>query len=163
MLMFTHVKNRISGIYKDLTRTEKWPNGGSASLSFNNDNDEPYLDGISYMPHPPGKRYRDFSECSGGEKAIGALALLFAVHSFCPAPFFVMDEIDANLDQGNRKRLVRYIRQRVDEDENSFQAIIISLHPSFYGQADGLLGVMRDPDTTMSTTRTFSLEKFRRK
>ena len=53
--------------------------------------------------------------------------------------------------------------KRVDEDENSFQAIIISLHPSFYGQADGLVGVLRDPSTTVSTTRTFSLEKFRRK
>ena len=50
------------------------------------------------------KRFRDMEQLSGGEKTVAALALLFAVHDFQPSPFFVMDEIDATLDNVNVNR-----------------------------------------------------------
>ena len=50
---------------------------------------------------PPLKRFRDMDQLSGGERTVAALALLFAIHSFQPAPFFVLDEVDAALDNAN--------------------------------------------------------------
>ena len=51
------------------------------------------------------KRFRDMDQLSGGEKTVAALALLFAIHSYHPSPFFVMDEIDAALDMVNIHRV----------------------------------------------------------
>ncbi len=74
--------------------------GGSAYLTLNNQ-EEPYLDGIKYDTIPPGKRFMDMTHLSGGEKTVAALALLFAINSFSPAPFIVLDEVDAALDARN--------------------------------------------------------------
>jgi structural maintenance of chromosome 1 len=63
--------------------------------------EEPYLEGINYNCVAPGKRFQPMSNLSGGEKTVAALALLFAIHSYKPAPFFVLDEIDAALDNTN--------------------------------------------------------------
>jgi structural maintenance of chromosome 1 len=54
---------------------------------------EPYLSGVKYDVMPPSKRFTDMEQLSGGEKTMAALALLFAIHSFHPAPFFVLDEV----------------------------------------------------------------------
>ena len=59
------------------------------------ESDEPYKGGLKFNAMPPMKRFRDMEQLSGGEKTVAALSLLFAIHSFHPAPFFVMDEIDA--------------------------------------------------------------------
>jgi structural maintenance of chromosome 1 len=59
---------------------------------------------------PPGKRFRDIETLSGGEKTVAALALLFAIHSYHPAPFFVLDEVDAALDNINVDKISNYIR-----------------------------------------------------
>ncbi|KAF9230138.1 RecF/RecN/SMC N terminal domain-containing protein, partial [Melanogaster broomeanus] len=59
---------------------------------------EPYAAGIGYHAIPPMRRSRDMEQLSGGEKTVAALALLFAIHSYQPAPFFVLDEVDAALD-----------------------------------------------------------------
>jgi structural maintenance of chromosome 1 len=63
--------------------------------------EEPYLDGINYNCIAPGKRFRPMESLSGGEKTVAALALLFAIHASNPSPFFVLDEIDAALDNTN--------------------------------------------------------------
>jgi len=68
-----------------------------ASLNLENE-EEPYLKGITYHAMPPMKRFRDMDQLSGGEKTMAALALLFAIHSYHPSPFFVLDEVDAALD-----------------------------------------------------------------
>lgn len=59
---------------------------------------------------PPSKRFRDMDQLSGGERTVAALALLFAIHSHHPSPFFVLDEIDAALDAGNVNKVANYIR-----------------------------------------------------
>ena len=94
------------------------------------------------------------SNLSGGEKTVAALALLFAIHSYKPAPFFVLDEIDAALDNTNISKVARFIRQRT---ESSFQCIVISLKEEFYGHGDALIGVAPDPgDCTIS--RIFAVD-----
>jgi structural maintenance of chromosome 1 len=61
---------------------------------------------------PPTKRFRDMEQLSGGEKTVAALALLFALHSYRPSPFFVLDEVDAALDATNVARVAHYVRSR---------------------------------------------------
>merc|ERR1719232_1154064 len=86
---FDHVSNVIDDIYKALCRNQ------SAQAFLGPENpEEPYLEGINYNCVAPGKRFQPMLNLSGGEKTIAALALLFAIHSFQPAPFFVLDEID---------------------------------------------------------------------
>ncbi|KAJ3125079.1 Structural maintenance of chromosomes protein 1, partial [Irineochytrium annulatum] len=108
---FAHISERIDEIYKELTKSKTFPLGGTAYLSLE-DSDEPYLDGVKYHAMPPMKRFRDMEQLSGGEKTVAALALLFAIHSFRPAPFFVLDEVDAALDNANVARVASYIRKR---------------------------------------------------
>merc|ERR1712166_1090971 len=125
---FRHVSKVIDGIYKQLTKSADFPMGGKAYLSLEN-TEEPYLHGISYTAMPPMKRFRDMDQLSGGEKTVAALALLFAIHSFHPAPFFVLDEVDAALDNINLRKVCNYIQQRSQVD---FQCIVISLKDMFY-------------------------------
>lgn len=79
-------------------------------------------------------------QLSGGEKTVAALALLFSIHSYKPAPFFVLDEVDAALDNVNVKKICNYIQQR----SKDFQCIVISLKDIFFENADSLIGITRD-------------------
>ncbi|KAI4881270.1 hypothetical protein NFI96_033789, partial [Prochilodus magdalenae] len=130
---FEHVSVAITQIYKQLCRNDS----AQAILSAENP-DEPYLDGISYNCVAPGKRFMAMDNLSGGEKAIAALALVFAIHSFRPAPFFVLDEVDAALDNTNIGKVTNFIREQSREN---FQIIVISLKEEFYSRSDALLGV----------------------
>merc|ERR1719402_580726 len=90
MKCFEHVSKTTDVIYKALHKNQ------SAQAFLGPENpEEPYLEGVNYNCVAPGKRFQPMSNLSGGEKTIAALALLFAIHSFQPAPFFVLDEIDA--------------------------------------------------------------------
>ncbi|XP_068155784.1 LOW QUALITY PROTEIN: structural maintenance of chromosomes protein 1A [Drosophila tropicalis] len=127
-----HISDAIDGIYKKLARNE------AAQAYVGPDNpEEPYLDGITYNCVAPGKRFQPMSNLSGGEKTIAALALLFSTHSYQPAPFFVLDEIDAALDNTNIGKVASYIRDHT----TNLQTIVISLKEEFYGHADALVGI----------------------
>jgi hypothetical protein len=78
---------------------------------------------------------------SGGEKTIAALALLFAIHSYQPSPFFVLDEVDAALDNVNVSRVATYVREHASP---GMQFIVISLKAGFFQESETLVGVMRD-------------------
>ncbi|XP_008558703.1 structural maintenance of chromosomes protein 1A [Microplitis demolitor] len=132
MACFEHVANEIDPIYKSLAKNQS----AQAFLSPENP-EEPYLDGINYNCVAPGKRFQPMSNLSGGEKTVAALALLFAIHSFQPAPFFVLDEIDAALDNTNIGKVASYIRDKT----SSLQTIVISLKEEFYCHADALIGI----------------------
>ncbi|XP_008316384.2 structural maintenance of chromosomes protein 1A [Cynoglossus semilaevis] len=130
---FESVATNIDEIYKALSRNS------SAQAFLGPENpEEPYLDGINYNCVAPGKRFRPMDNLSGGEKTVAALALLFAIHSYKPAPFFVLDEIDAALDNTNIGKVANYIK---DQSVQNFQAIVISLKEEFYTKADSLIGV----------------------
>ncbi len=96
------------------------------------------------------------SNLSGGEKTIAALALLFAIHSYLPSPFFVLDEIDAALDNTNIGKVAKYIR-----DQHNLQTVVISLKEEFYGHADILIGITPQPaDCLVSRTYLYDLSNF---
>ncbi|KAF4023050.1 hypothetical protein G4228_014626 [Cervus hanglu yarkandensis] len=120
--------------------------------------EEPYLEGISYNCVAPGKRFMPMDNLSGGEKCVAALALLFAVHSFRPAPFFVLDEVDAALDNTNIGKVSSYIKEQTQEQ---FQMIIISLKEEFYSKADALIGIYPEHDDCMfSRVLTLDLSQY---
>lgn len=75
---------------------------------------------------------------SGGEKTVAALALLFAVRSYNPSPFFVLDEVDAALDNTNISKVANYIK---DQALKGLQCIVISLKEEFFQHAHSLVGV----------------------
>uniref|UniRef100_A0A2K6KR42 Structural maintenance of chromosomes protein n=1 Tax=Rhinopithecus bieti TaxID=61621 RepID=A0A2K6KR42_RHIBE len=138
---FEHVSVSIDQIYKKLCRN----NSAQAFLSPENP-EEPYLEGISYNCVAPGKRFMPMDNLSGGEKCVAALALLFAVHSFRPAPFFVLDEVDAALDNTNIGKVSSYIKEQT---QDQFQMIVISLKEEFYSRADALIGIYPEYDDCM--------------
>lgn len=148
---FNHISAKIDEVYKDLTKGPNAPVGGVAYLSLEDSDvslfnpaaqlhtppakaslppsphQEPYLSGIKYNAMPPLKRFRDMDQLSGGEKTMAAMALLFAIHSYQPAPFFVLDEVDAALDNTNVGKIAGYIRKHCGRE---FQFIVISLKGS---------------------------------
>uniref|UniRef100_A0A8C4H044 Structural maintenance of chromosomes protein n=1 Tax=Dicentrarchus labrax TaxID=13489 RepID=A0A8C4H044_DICLA len=130
---FEHVSVVINEIYKRMCR-----NSSAQAILTAENPDEPYLGGINYSCVAPGKRYMSMDNLSGGEKAIAALAMVFAIHSFRPAPFLILDEVDAALDNTNIGKVTSYIR---DESRDNMQIIVISLKEEFYSKADALLGV----------------------
>jgi len=137
---FAHISEEISVVYKDLTKSSAFPLGGTAYLDLE-DTNEPVNGGIKYHAMPPLKRFRDMEHLSGGEKTMAALALLFAVHSYQPSPFFVLDEVDAALDNTNVQKISNYIRQHSGP---GFQFIVISLKTGLFQQSDALVGIYRD-------------------
>lgn len=153
---FNHISKMIDPTYKDLSRSKAAPMGGSAYLSIEN-TEEPYLGGITYSVVPPMKRFRDITALSGGEKTMAALALLFAIHSFQPAPFFVLDEVDAALDSQNVAKVSNYIRQHASDQ---FQFIVISLKASLYERSQSLVGIYRDQEVNSSSSLTLDLEQY---
>uniref|UniRef100_A0A0A9YLV3 Structural maintenance of chromosomes protein n=1 Tax=Lygus hesperus TaxID=30085 RepID=A0A0A9YLV3_LYGHE len=149
---FEHVSNVIDNIYKALAKNDS----AQAYLSSENP-EEPYLDGISYNCVAPGKRFQPMSNLSGGEKTIAALALLFAIHSYQPAPFFVLDEIDAALDNTNISKVANYIHS----ETSNLQTIVISLKEEFFSHADALIGICPDAgECLISRVITLDLEQF---
>ncbi|GCB73347.1 hypothetical protein scyTo_0006732, partial [Scyliorhinus torazame] len=150
---FEHVSVKIDQIYKMMCQNTS----AQAFLSPEN-SEEPYLDGIGYNCVAPGKRFMPMDNLSGGEKAVAALALLFAIHSYRPAPFFVLDEVDAALDNTNIGKVTNYIR---DQSRKNFQVIVISLKEEFYSKADALIGVYPEQGECMSSQLlTFDLTSY---
>ncbi|KAK5894612.1 hypothetical protein CesoFtcFv8_011286 [Champsocephalus esox] len=146
---FESVATNIDEIYKALSR--------NSSAQGPENPEEPYLDGINYNCVAPGKRFRPMDNLSGGEKTVAALALLFAIHSYKPAPFFVLDEIDAALDNTNIGKVANYIK---DQSVHT-QAIVISLKEEFYTKADSLIGVYPEQgDCVISKVLTFDLSVY---
>ncbi|KAI8611046.1 condensin complex subunit SMC1 [Chytriomyces sp. MP71] len=151
---FQHISGKIDQIYKELTKSKTFPLGGNAYLTLE-DSEEPYLDGVKFHTMPPMKRFRDMEQLSGGEKTVAALALLFAIHSYRPAPFFVLDEVDAALDNTNVAKVANYIRSRASDQ---FQFIVISLKSTFYERAQALVGIYKDQEENTSSVLTMRLE-----
>lgn len=152
---FNHVAGKINDVYKELTKSTAYPMGGTAYLSLEQQ-DEPYLAGVKFNTMPPTKRFRDMEQLSGGERTVAALALLFAIHDYRPSPFFVLDEVDAALDNLNVGRVSRYIQSRAPE----LQTIVISLKDTFFERADALIGIYRDMSAKASRLLTMDLTQF---
>lgn len=109
-------------------------NGGTARLSLSGD--DMLEAGIEIDAQPPGKTLQSISLLSGGERALTAAALLFAIIELRPSPFVVLDEVEAALDDANVIRFARYLREIEDT-----QFIVITHRKGTMAAADSLYGV----------------------
>lgn len=111
-------------------------NGGEADLQFT-DSQDILEAGIEISAKPPGKQMRSISLLSGGEKCLTAVALLFAIFEVKPAPFCILDEIDAPLDDTNVERFVNVVKHFIDR----CQFLIITHNKRTMAIGDVLFGV----------------------
>jgi chromosome segregation protein len=125
--------------------------GGTAKLVLI-DNEDGGPSGVDIVAQPPGKRLQSLALLSGGERALTAAALLFAILKVNPSPFVLLDEVDAALDEAN---VVRF-RDRLQQLAADTQAIIITHNRGTIEVADSLYGVSMREDgvSTVLSMRT---------
>ena len=128
-------------------------NGGYAELRL--DNPEDLLEtGVEIIAQPPGKKPQYLSLLSGGERALTAIALLFALLRVKPSPFCILDEIEASLDDANVKRFAEYVRKL----SGSTQFLVISHRKGTMEAADTLHGITME-ESGVSKLLTVQLEE----
>ncbi|MBC7794292.1 MAG: chromosome segregation protein SMC, partial [Clostridia bacterium] len=143
---FDAVNEMFMQVYPRLFR------GGSARLELVQ-SDDLLESGVEIIAQPPGKKLQNVSLLSGGEKALTATALVFAIFLIKPSPFCVLDEVDAPLDEANVGRFNEMLR----EISKISQFIVITHNKNTMTQADRLYGVtMQEPG--MSTLVSVNLE-----
>ena len=129
---YTKVNRKFNEVYTKLF------NGGSAKLELV-DSDDPLEAGLEMLVSPPGKRLQSITLLSGGEQALTALSLIFAVFLVNPSPICVLDEVDAPLDDANVTRFCALLDELVKITQTKF--IIISHHALTMSRMHRLYGV----------------------
>ncbi|KIR03393.1 Chromosome partition protein smc [Lachnospiraceae bacterium TWA4] len=128
-LKFKEINETFNEVFKELF------GGGQASLSLI---DTDILDaGIEMMVQPPGKKLQNMMQLSGGERALTAISLLFAIQRLKPSPFCLLDEIEAALDDANISRFAQYLEELKDH----IQFIVITHRKGTMVVADRLYGI----------------------
>ncbi len=127
---FNQINQQFGQVFNELFE------GGKAMLSLTNP-DDVLNTGIEMHVQPPGKKILHLEALSGGEKALVAIALLFAILRVTPSPFCVLDEIEAALDDVNVDRYAQYLRRMCDRT----QFIVITHRRGSMEEADVLYGV----------------------
>jgi chromosome segregation protein len=128
--VYEHVKRYFNEYYKVLFK------GGHAELILL-DGENPLESGIDIFVRPPGKKLQNISLLSGGEKALTAIALLFAVFKVKPSPYCVLDEVDAPLDEANIDRFLDVLRDFL----TTTQFLIVTHNRKTITMADTLFGI----------------------
>ena len=129
---FTEVNRYFETLFKSLF------NGGSAELKLT-EADDPLDAGLEILASPPGKKLQSLSLLSGGEQALTALALIFAVFLTNPSPICILDEVDAPLDDTNVARFCDMLSQIAQETGTRF--IVVTHHRLTMAKMDRLYGV----------------------
>jgi len=136
---FSLVNEAFNSVFKEMF------GGGSASLELSDEGN--LLDtGIEIIAQPPGKKSQNLLLLSGGERAMTAITLLFAILKVKPSPFCVLDEIEAALDEANVDRFSIFLKQFVQKT----QFIVISHRKGTMEAADVLYGVTIEEQTGVS-------------
>ncbi|MCD6523162.1 MAG: chromosome segregation protein SMC [Candidatus Diapherotrites archaeon] len=117
--------------------------------------ENPFEGGLLIEARPAGKPIKKIDSMSGGEKALTAIAFLFAIQMYSPAPFYVLDEADAPLDKANSVRLAEMIRKKSAE----CQFIVITHNGPVIKASDQVIGVSMDKETGSSVVEV-DLKRF---
>ena len=127
---FARIQREFDKVFKELF------GGGRGALELVEDED--ILEcGIRIIAQPPGKRLQNMMQMSGGEKALTAISLLFAIQNLKPSPFCLLDEIEAALDDSNVDRFAKYLQKLT----KNTQIIVITHRRGTMGAADRLYGI----------------------
>ena len=127
---FNAIEKEFDKVFKELF------GGGHGTLELMEDQD--ILDaGIRIIAQPPGKKLQNMMQLSGGEKALTAIALLFAIQNLKPSPFCLLDEIEAALDESNVERFAKYLHKLTKHT----QFIVITHRRGTMERADRLYGI----------------------
>lgn len=132
---FQEIGRNFTEIFKELF------GGGTASLTFSDENDI-LNSGIDIKVHPPGKIVSHIESLSGGEKALVAISIYFAIMKVSPPPFCMLDEVEAALDDVNVRRFSDYLHKMNDKT----QFIVITHRRGTMDGADMLYGVTMQED-----------------
>ena len=127
---FAQIRTEFDKAFKELF------GGGKGTIEL--DEEEDILEaGIRIISQPPGKKLQNMMQLSGGEKALTAIALLFAIQNLKPSPFCLLDEIEAALDDSNVTRYAQYLHKLT----KNTQFIIITHRRGTMTAADRLYGI----------------------
>ena len=146
---FEIVNKKFNEVYTKLF------NGGSAKLELV-DSDDPLEAGLDLLVSPPGKRLQSITLLSGGEQALTALSLIFAVFLTSPAPICILDEVDAPLDDANVTRFCNLLEELTKITNTRF--IIVTHHALTMSKMDRLYGVTM-PEKGVSQLVAVDLQK----
>ena len=128
--------DKVNGNFQQLFT--KLFEGGEAKLTFT-ESEDPLEAGLEIFARPPGKRLQSLGLLSGGEQALTAMALIFAVFLVNPAPVCVLDEVDAPLDDANVERFCNMLNQMTEMSGTRF--LVITHHALTMSRMDRLFGV----------------------
>ncbi|MBS0562217.1 MAG: chromosome segregation protein SMC, partial [Proteobacteria bacterium] len=136
-------RERLSAVFQDVDRNfqalfTRVFGGGRAHLALVG-SDDPLMAGLEIYAQPPGKKLATLSLLSGGEQALTALSLIFAVFRSNPAPVCVLDEVDAPLDDANVDRFCTLLEDLVRDSGTRF--LVVTHHPMTMARMDRLYGV----------------------
>ena len=141
----------LAEAYRILTETSDSKVYGHADL-YLEDQEQPFMGGIYYSPTPPSKRFvYDVDQLSGGEKSLASIALQFSAAVASKAPFIMLDESDAFLDNENVNKLINLIFRGIEA--NGLQFVVVSHKQPLFGSGDSLVGAMNRE----RSSRVFSL------
>jgi chromosome segregation protein len=146
---FEKVNRKFNEVYTKLF------NGGNAKLELV-DSDDPLEAGLEMLVSPPGKRLQSITLLSGGEQALTALSLIFAVFLTNPSPICVLDEVDAPLDDANVTRFCNLLEELIKITDTKF--IIVTHHALTMSKMNRLYGVTM-PEKGISQLVAVDLQK----
>ena len=135
--IFTAINENFKRVYAELSE------GGEAELVLENAED-PFQAGLIVKAKPPHKKVLRLEALSGGEKSLVSMGFIFSIQEYDPSPFYMLDEIDQNLDAINAEKVARMIRR----NSSTAQFVQISLRKVTLKEADHLIGATIMPGGT---------------
>src|SRR2546425_278807 len=147
--VFTAISENFKRVYAELSE------GGEADLVLE-DSEKPFEAGLILKVKPAHKKALRLEALSGGEKSLASMALIFAIQEYDPSPFYLLDEIDQNLDAINAEKVARMIRR----NSSTAQFVQISLRKVSLKEADHLVGITMTPDS-LTASRFWSISSSR--